>query len=132
MRGEILQRIDLISLASINCIFTKKITHAVEMNHYPESESSGSGWNRLSSDNALADKAGIDIKGLDQHFELQDFLFGGQNFSAVIVRHGQIVYEHASFMGLATSRFDIWSCTKSVTGTAWGMLLDDTEELPAW
>ena len=98
------------------------------MNHYPESDTGGSGWSILSSEKELTDEAGINKKGLDQLFELQDFLIGGQNFSAVIVRHGRIVYEHASFMGLATSRFDIWSCTKSVTGTAWGMLLDDSRQ----
>ena len=31
-------------------------------------------------------------------------------------------------MPLPTSRFDIWSCTKTFTGTAWGMLLDQSRK----
>ena len=28
-------------------------------------------------------------------------------------------------MTLPGSRFDVWSCTKSFTGTAWGLLLEE-------
>ena len=92
---------------------------------FPKSESS-SGWEFLTADIDTKQVAGVDHAKLDLIFELQDFLYGGQNWAAVVVRHGRIVYEHASFMGLATSRFDVWSCTKSLTGTAWGLLLDDS------
>lgn len=93
----------------------------------PEPEK-GSGWEVLTSDNDHLQKAGVDRSRLERVFELQDFLFGGQNWAAVIVRDGRIVHEHASFMGLATSRFDVWSCTKSLTGTAWGLLFDDSRK----
>ena len=35
-------------------------------------------------------------------------------------------------MTMPSSRFDVWSCTKSLTGTAWGLLLEDSrqERLP--
>ncbi len=92
---------------------------------YPKPDSFGS-WPILTSEEDIARNAGIDKGKLDRVFEMQDFLFGGQNSSAVVVRNGQIVYEHASFMGLHTSRFDVWSCTKSVTGTAWGLLFEDS------
>lgn len=92
---------------------------------YPHADSAG-GWPILTDASDIEHFAGMDKAKLDHVFELQDFLFGGQNSAAVVVRKGKIVYEHASFMGLPTSRFDVWSCTKSITGTAWGMLLDDS------
>ncbi|OED39982.1 serine hydrolase [Chromatiales bacterium (ex Bugula neritina AB1)] len=92
---------------------------------YPEPDS-GAGWSYLTSVRDTDIRAGMNRAKLDQLFELQDFLFGGQNQATVIIRKGEIVCEHASFMGLATSRFDIWSGTKSLTGSAWGMLIDDS------
>ena len=92
--------------------------------YFPPPESAG-GW-RLATDDQPAAEAGVDAASLRQTFELQDFLFGGQNWACVVIRKGQLVAEHGSFMGLPTSRFDIWSCTKSFTGAAWGMLLEDS------
>ncbi len=91
----------------------------------PTSNSVG-GWSILTSADDIVRHAGMDKAKLDRVFEMQDFLFGGQNSSAIVVRNGHIVYEHGSFMGLSTSRFDVWSCTKSVMGTAWGLLIDDS------
>jgi hypothetical protein len=91
--------------------------------YFPPPESAG-GW--LATDDQPAAEAGVDAASLRQTFELQDFLFGGQNWACVVIRKGQLVAEHGSFMGLPTSRFDIWSCTKSFTGAAWGMLLEDS------
>ena len=78
----------------------------------------GAGWEVLSDPAAVARDGGMDPDRLARLFELQDFLFGGQNWASVIVRGGRIVWEHGSFMSLPTSRFDVWSCTKSVTATA--------------
>lgn len=55
-------------------------------------------------------------------------MFGGASWATVVIRGGKLVAEHCSFMGLPTSRFDVWSCTKSFTGTAWGMLLEDSRK----
>lgn len=71
-------------------------------------------------------RAGMEKARLSQLFELQDFLLGGQTFSLVVIRGGHLVAEHHSFMGLASSRYDVWSCTKSFTSIAWGMLLADS------
>ncbi len=103
----------------------EKITPSYATEVIPQSDNNA-GWETLTAD--TAHQAGVDYAKLDQIFELQDFLFGGQNWAAVVVRHGRIVYEHASFMGLATSRFDVWSCTKSLTGTAWGLLFEDSRK----
>jgi CubicO group peptidase (beta-lactamase class C family) len=54
--------------------------------------------------------------------------YGTHAFGIAIVRHGYLVREKYSFMTLPTSRFDIWSCTKTFTGTAWGMLLDQSRK----
>ena len=70
----------------------------------------------------------MDVHKLDQLFELQSFLFGSDSWGIVVIRNGYLVREHHTFMGLATSRFDIWSCTKSFTGMAWGLLLDDSRK----
>jgi CubicO group peptidase (beta-lactamase class C family) len=36
------------------------------------------------------------------------------------------VREHYTFNVLIPTRFDVWFCTKTFTGTAWGLLLDDS------
>lgn len=46
--------------------------------------------------------------------------------SLVIVRHGYLVKEVHSPGVSGSTRFDVWSCTKSFTGVAWGLLLDES------
>lgn len=94
--------------------------------YFPPPESQG-GWRWFQSPEDVRTHARMDAHKLDQLFELQSFLFGSESWGTVIIRKGYLVREHYSFMGLATSRFDIWSCTKSFTGTAWGLLLDDSQ-----
>ena len=45
----------------------------------------------------------------------------------VIIKDGYLVKEHYSFMTLPGSRFDVWSCTKSFTGIAWGLLFEESK-----
>ncbi len=56
----------------------------------------------------------------------QETLYGGESWSIVIIRHGHLVREFYTFNVLIPTRFDIWSGTKSFTGTAWGLLLDES------
>jgi CubicO group peptidase (beta-lactamase class C family) len=51
----------------------------------------------------------------------------------VIVRYGYLVAEWYENSALTTTRYDIWSCTKSFTGTAYGVLFGDARggRLPA-
>ena len=93
--------------------------------YYPPPESEG-GWRFLTSNDDVRKLAGMDAHKIEQLFELQSFLFGNHSSSIVIIRHGYLVREYYTFMGLIPSRFDIWSCTKSFTGTAWGLLLDQS------
>ena len=46
--------------------------------------------------------------------------------SIVIIKNEKIVYEYHSFMTLKC--FDIWSCTKTFTGLAWLMFLEETRQ----
>jgi CubicO group peptidase (beta-lactamase class C family) len=102
------------------------VFHSRDLNpYYPPPESQG-GWRWLDTLDAVQTKAGMDADKLDQLFELQEFLFGSYTWGIVIIRHGYLVREHYTFLAQIPSRFDSWSCTKSFTGTAWGLLLDDS------
>ncbi len=94
---------------------------------FPPPPSQGD-WRWLATVDDVRQGAGIDLVKLKQVFELQMHLFGSYAWGAVVIRHGYLVHEHYTFMGLTSSRFDIWSCTKSFTGTAWGLLLDDSRQ----
>ena len=65
---------------------------------------------------------------MDQLLDRHSLFFGTHAFGIAVVRYGYLVCEKYSFMTLPTSRFDIWSCTKTFTGTAWGMLLDQSRK----
>ena len=92
--------------------------------YYPPPESAG-GW-RFSHDSAESEAtAGIDLDRLDAVGERQLVFNGGDSWSIAVVRHGYLVREYHTFNVLVPSRFDIWSCTKSFTGTAYGLLFDD-------
>lgn len=55
--------------------------------------------------------------------DLQTLLHAGFSWSMVIVRHGYVVRELASFNVLSPTRFDLWSGTKTFAATAWGLVL---------
>jgi CubicO group peptidase (beta-lactamase class C family) len=93
--------------------------------YYPPPESKG-GWRWLTGPEAIRDQAGMDSAKLDQAIQTQEWLYGGDSWGIVIIRHGYLVREHYTFNVLIPTRFDVWSCTKTFTGTAWGLLLDDS------
>jgi CubicO group peptidase (beta-lactamase class C family) len=66
----------------------------------------------------------MDAGALDVWAKLQLVLYGGYSWCAVVIRHGYLVREIATFNVLASATFDIWSGTKSFTSTAWGLLLE--------
>jgi CubicO group peptidase (beta-lactamase class C family) len=92
---------------------------------YPPPESQG-GWRYLEGDDAVRSDAGMDPAKLDLVFERQHLLWGGESWAIAVIRHGWLVREAYTFNVLVPTRFDIWSCTKSFTGTAWGLLFDDS------
>jgi CubicO group peptidase (beta-lactamase class C family) len=99
----------------------------VAEDYYPPRESQG-GWRWLDGPDAVRAKAGMDPEALDLVRENEELLHGGHSWAIAIVRGGWLVRELYTFNVLVPTRFDIWSGTKSFTGTAWGLLLDDSTE----
>src|SRR6266516_6962868 len=95
--------------------------------YYPPPESRG-GWRCLTDPDEIRARAGLDSHTLDLAQQAQEFLHGGDSWSIVIIRHGYLVRECYTFNVLIPTRFDIWSGTKSFTGTAWGLLLEDSRQ----
>lgn len=95
--------------------------------YYPPPESKG-GWRWIKEPEEVRSLAGMDPERFDLVRQLQEFLYGGDSWSIVIIRHGYLVREFYTFNVLIPTRFDIWSGTKSFTGTAWGLLLEDSRQ----
>jgi CubicO group peptidase (beta-lactamase class C family) len=99
--------------------------------YYPPPESKG-GWRFIEDKNQVRDLAGMDLEKIDFLLQGQAFHYGGDQWSIVIIRHGYLVREFYTFNIPIPTRFNIWSGTKSFTGTAWGLLLEASRqnELP--
>lgn len=89
--------------------------------YFPPAESAG-GWRRLTDAGELR-AVGVDAALLELARVEHDWLVGGESWSVVVIRNGHLVAEWGSFNIQPTSRFDVWSCTKSFTSIAWGVLL---------
>jgi CubicO group peptidase (beta-lactamase class C family) len=99
--------------------------HSTAEVYWPPPESAG-GWRYLRNADEVRAIGGMDLDRLALVREGQEFRFGSDSWSIVIVRHGYLIAEFHTFNVLVPTRFDIWSGTKSFTGTAWGLLLDDS------
>jgi CubicO group peptidase (beta-lactamase class C family) len=95
--------------------------------YYPPPESQG-GWRWLREPEEVRSVAGMDPDRLDLVQREQEVLHGGDSWGVVVIRRGYLVHEFYTFNVLTTTRFDIWSGTKSFTGTAWGLLLEDSSK----
>ena len=84
--------------------------------YFPEKDSAS--WKCIKNKN-------INYKKLQSEINRQQLFFGNYPQSILIIKNGEIIFDHHSFMTLPQSRFDVWSCTKSFTGLAWLLLLDD-------
>lgn len=93
--------------------------------YFPPPESAG-GWRWLRDADEVRAVAGMDAGALDQLAHTQELIFGGDSWSIAIIRRGYLVREYHTFNVLVPTRFDIWSSTKSFTGTAWGLLINDS------
>ncbi len=93
--------------------------------YYPPPESQG-GWRWLADPDEVRSLAGMDPARLDLMQFYQEMLNGGHSWAIAIIRHGYLVREIYTFNVLIPTRFDIWSGTKSFTGTVWGLLLDES------
>jgi CubicO group peptidase (beta-lactamase class C family) len=90
--------------------------------YVPPPESEG-GWRWLASPEAVRALGGIDPERLNLACEYNSRFDASSGVA--IVRRGYLVAEWYENSALTTTRYDIWSCTKSFTGTAYGLLFDD-------
>jgi CubicO group peptidase (beta-lactamase class C family) len=95
--------------------------------YFPPAESEG-GWRHLRTPEEVREVGGFDPARLrfvaDAHATLS-----GTTASVVIIRDGWVVAEWHELSALATTRYDVWSCTKSFTGTAYGALFGDRSDV---
>ena len=89
---------------------------------FPPPEDAG-GWPYLDS----TAQVGTSAWRLDLALGRAEEESGEHSFGVVIVRGGVLVAEAYSRNVANRTRFDLWSCTKSFTALAWGMLLADLD-----
>ena len=83
------------------------------------------GWRSCKNDEEVRSLAGMDPQKLNLIRDQQLQVFQGP-WSIVIIRHGYLVAEWFGVPTMPHTTFDVWSCTKSATGLAFGLLLDDS------
>jgi CubicO group peptidase (beta-lactamase class C family) len=98
--------------------------HVVDaLNYFPPPERAG-GWRWLDGPTEVRRRGGIDpgklalAREYNAHFDA--------SAAVVIIRHGYLVAEWYENSASASTRFDVWSCTKSFTSTAYGLLFEDS------
>lgn len=94
--------------------------------YYPPSESAG-GWRRCRNDDEVRNLAGMDPRRLHLIAEAQSQTYAGP-WAIAIVRKGYLVGEWFGVPTMPATTFDVWSCTKSATGIAFGMLFEDSRD----
>jgi len=97
---------------------------AIGQTYFPPPESAG-GWRWCKSAEEVRSLAGMDPEKLDLLKEEQLQLFAGP-WQIIIIRKGYLVAEWYGVPTMPTTTFDGWSSTKSSTGIAFGLLLDDS------
>jgi len=98
--------------------------------YYPRPESA-EGWRRCRTDDDVRSKAGMDPKQLELIAQSQSQLYGGP-WAIAIVRNGYLVREWFGVPAMPATTFDVWSCTKSATSIAFGLLFEESrnQKLP--
>ena len=92
--------------------------------YYPAPESAG-GWRRCKNDDEVRRLAAMDPEKLDKVGQTTTALYAGP-WVLLVIRHGYIVREWMGVPAMPQTTFDVWSCTKSATGIAYGLLFDDS------
>jgi CubicO group peptidase (beta-lactamase class C family) len=95
--------------------------------YYPPAESRG-GWRWLRTPEEVRGLGGIDPERLRLAAEY-NALVASTTSSVAVIRHGWLAGEWHEVSGLATTRYDVWSCTKSFTGTAYGVLFGERSDV---
>lgn len=104
-----------------------KISNPLNNNYFPQSESNN-GWRFLKDSNEIKNLTNMNLGKLDAIIEGYKFFFDTYASGIAVIKNGYLIKEHYSFMTLPGSRFDVWSCTKSFTGIAWGLLLEESRQ----
>ncbi|HLM97891.1 MAG TPA: serine hydrolase [Bryobacteraceae bacterium] len=92
--------------------------------YYPPSEAAG-GWRRCGTDEEVRSNAGMDPQRLRLIGQEHVQIYGGP-WAIAIVRKGYLVGEWFGVPAMPATTFDVWSSTKSATGIAIGMMLEDS------
>ena len=92
--------------------------------YYPSPESGG-GWRRCKNSDEVRQLAGMDPQKLELVGRENIALYGGP-WVLLVIRHGYVAGEWMGVPAMPQTTFDVWSCTKSATGIAYGLLLDDS------
>lgn len=94
--------------------------------YYPPPESAD-GWRRCRNDDEIRKKAGMDPQRLNLIAQAQAQIYSGP-WAIAIVRNGYLVREWFGVPAMPETTFDVWSCTKSATGIAFGMMFEDSRD----
>ncbi len=73
----------------------------------------------------IRERAKLDPKILALASREQEWFYGGDTWCMSIVRNGVLAAEFQSFDAMDSSRFDVYSVTKSFTSLAFGIVLND-------
>ncbi|HEY2821804.1 MAG TPA: serine hydrolase [Candidatus Acidoferrum sp.] len=93
-------------------------------NYFPPKESAG-GWRQTHGDGEIRSLAGMDPERLKLIHDEQLQMYQGP-WAIVIISKGYLVEEWFGVPAMPNTTYDAWSATKSATGIAMGMLLDDS------
>ena len=92
--------------------------------YYPPPESAG-GWRRCHNDDEVQSLAGFDSRKLDYVGLFHRVMAFDGPWVILVIRHGYLVREWYQTAN-PEETFCVKSCTKSVTGLAYGMLFDES------
>ena len=92
--------------------------------YFPPPEAAG-GWRAAFSPKQAIGSAGVDLERLEPVVRRERAMCGADSWSLVVIRRGYLACEAHTSSVMGATRFDVWSCTKSFTSAAWGMLFGD-------
>ena len=92
--------------------------------YFPPPEADG-GWRYAMSDEEIRERAELDPRVLALSAAQQEREFSSDTWCMSIIRHGILAAEFRSVDITDSSRWDVWSVTKSFTSLAFGIILAD-------
>ncbi len=92
--------------------------------YFPTPEADG-GWSYAESDEEVRERAQLEPKVLALAATEQEWYYGGDSWCISIIRNGVLATDFRSIDITDSSRFDVWSVTKSFTSLAFGIIMTD-------